>query len=74
MALYRNNDEERAAVVDRLLEQQRPQPARARVKIERRPLVERRRHRSDTELRAQRDDMQREWDAHHGGTKRKRSA
>jgi hypothetical protein len=72
MSLQRDNDEERAAVIDRMLQDQRRKPGAARVKTER--LVERRRRRSDLELRAQRVEIERVWRERHHGAARKRSA
>jgi hypothetical protein len=83
MPLQRDNDQERAAVIDRLLQQQgRRRPMRAEVKASAgklnsgaaRPQVERRQHRSEKELRSQREEMKREWDAKHGRKTHRRSA
>jgi hypothetical protein len=70
MPLQRDNDQERAAIIDRLLQQQdRRHPARAV-----RPGLERRQHRSETELRTQREEMKCEWDAQNGSKTHQRSA
>ena len=71
MPLHRDNDEERAAIVERLLEEQRRQRRREPAKTslrnpagsERRVQPERRRGRSDVELRKEREALQRQWEA-----------
>ena len=69
MPLHRDNDEERAAIVERVLEQQRCERRRDSLKAsprnpapERRVQSERRRGRSDMELRAQREALKRQWE------------
>jgi len=69
MAVERDNDEERAAIVERLLEEQRGLHRRGHVRVstgkpyglERRQRPERRKFRSDAELRQQREELERQW-------------
>ena len=70
MGVQRNNDEERAAIVERLLQEQRRErrePVKASLRNsdgpERRVTSERRHGRSDAELRMEREALQRQWEA-----------
>jgi len=82
MPLRRDNDEERAAVVDRLLQDYRRQHPREYAKAlldrsnaaERRQMTERRRGRSDTELRRQREELERRWNERHRRGKPKKAS
>ena len=73
MAVQRDNDDERAAIVQRLLEESRPLDRREQgQRSTRKPngsdrgqQVERRRHRSDAELRKQRAELERLWNEEH---------
>lgn len=82
MPIQRNNDEERAAVVDRLIHEHRRQQPRGAAKTSprnpdglepvRRP--ERRRGRSDAELRTQREALERQWNERHRRRQRRKAS
>jgi len=82
MPIQRNNDEERAAVVDRLIREHRRQQPRESAKVsprnpdgpERLGQPERRRGRSDVELRVQREALERQWNEQHRGRKRRKAS
>ena len=70
MAIQRDNDEERAAIVERLVEENRRLSRKEPVQVStRKPRAaerrqsERRRHRSDVELRQQRAELEFQWNA-----------
>ena len=77
MPIQRDNDEERAAVIDRLMREHRGQQARepkASIRTPDGPELcrqpERRRYRSDGELRSERDALERQWNEGHSIGKR----
>ena len=82
MPIQRNNDEKRAAVVDRLLQEHRRE--RLRESAEPSPRnpdgpegvvqPERRRGRSDAELRTQQEALERQWSEQHGRRKRRKAS
>ena len=82
MALHRDNDEERAAMVDRLVSEHRHQRPPEHRKVltenpsasERRVQSERRRGRSDVELRKQRAALERQWNEQHRRNKRRKAS
>ena len=82
MRLHRDNDEERAAVVDQLLQEHRRQqagePGKASVRNpvdgERRVQSERRRGRSDVEWRTQRKALERRWNEQRRRQKRSKAS
>ena len=82
MPIQRNNDEERAAVVDRLLSEHRRQQLRESAKAsprnpdgpERVRQPERRRGRSDAELRTQREALERQWNEQQRRPKRRKAS
>ena len=73
MPIQRNNDEERASLVERLSQEYRRERTpviaiespRTSTGLERRVQGERRRGRSDAELRAERDELERQWNEQH---------
>jgi hypothetical protein len=81
MAVQRENDEERAAIVERLVEENR-RPHRRQVQVstgepngaERSQRPERRKFRSDAELRRQREELEREWNEKHRRRKRRKAS
>jgi len=82
MGVQRNNDEERAAIVERLLEEHRRLGARVPMMkaslrnpdgSDRCAQPERRRGRSDAELRTQREALERQWNEQHGRRKRRKT-
>ena len=80
VGVQRNNDEERAAIVERLLQEHRdlrahesmeaslrdPDAPERRVHPERRVQPERRSGRPDAELRTEREALERRWNEQHG--------
>ena len=82
MPIQRNNDEERAAVVDRLLQEHLRQQPRESARAsqqksdgsERVRPAERRRGRSDADLRTQREALERQWNEQHRRRKRRKAS
>jgi hypothetical protein len=66
MAIERDNDEERASIVDRLLDEHLRSRPRPKPNAGRSVKIERRRHRSDVELRMARAELEGEWNKLHG--------
>jgi len=80
MGILRDNDAERAAVVDRLIEQIRRERRGESARSEhpdsapREAGVERRKHPNEAELRALRAELERQWDERHAKRQRTRAA
>jgi hypothetical protein len=82
MSVQRNNDEERAAIVERLIQEHRRLSADEPIKAsppdpdgpERRAQPERRRGRSAAELRAQREALEHQWNEQHRRRKRSKAS
>jgi len=82
MPLQRNNDQERAERVERLVDelrsgrrrQQAKELMNSRAGPKRGQRSERRRGRSDVELRQHREQLEREWDERHRRRKRAKGA